>query len=319
MNPNFKNYLLKTTKSNDCNKLEVIQSLWSGYGEIARYQLLNSEHSTVVVKCISPEEGSSHPRGWDSDLSHQRKLNSYKVETNWYESWSNKTTADCRIPKFLGSFSEGVKQWIVLEDLDVHFPLRKGRATFSDLCVCLKWLANFHATFLNSNGEDLWPIGTYWHLQTRPDEFQKIENKELKAKAHLIDKALNECEFKTIVHGDAKLANFCFSENTEQVAAVDFQYVGGGCGMKDVVYLLGSGFTAEECELHEEELLSFYFRELKKVCSSSIDFESLEQEWRNMYSVSWTDFTRFLMGWMPTHQKLNAYSLRLMEKVLKQM
>ena len=81
-------------------------------------------------------------------------------------------------------------------------------------------------------------MGTYWHLDTRPEEFEKIEHKQLKSKAHRIDEILKECEFQTIVHGDAKLANFCFSEHGEGVAAVDFQYVGRGCGMKDVTYFL---------------------------------------------------------------------------------
>ncbi len=128
----------------------------------------------------------------------------------------------------------------------------------------MKWLANFHVTFLTQKPEGLWEIGTYWNLDTRPDEFDKIEPQELKAKAHLIDNLLNQCRFQTIVHGDAKLTNFCFSKNGKNIAAVDFQYVGGGCGMKDVAYFLGSCLSSSECESYEKELLGYYFSEMEK-------------------------------------------------------
>jgi hypothetical protein len=35
-----------------------------------------------------------------------------------------------------------------------------------------------------------------------------------------------------------------------------------------------------------------------------------------MYPIAITDFTRFLLGWMPTHQKLNDYSMQVTEEVL---
>ena len=43
-----------------------------------------------------------------------------------------------------------------------------------------------------------------------------------------------------LAHGDAKVANFCFTNDQHAVAAVDFQYVGGGIGTQDVIYFLGS-------------------------------------------------------------------------------
>jgi hypothetical protein len=183
----------------------------------------------------------------------------------------------------------------------------------------LKWLANFHANFLGHKPTGLWDVGTYWHLETRPDEYEKMKHQELKAKAHVIDELLNQCKYQTIVHGDAKLANFCFSENGNKIAVVDFQYVGGGCGMKDVAYFLGSCLSGIESEIYQNELLDFYFKELQGALNSSsigIDFKDLELEWRRMYPIACTDFTRFLLGWMPTHQKINDYNLNMMKSVL---
>ena len=319
MNSNFKEYLLKTTKSSACLELEVIQALWSGYGKISRYQLMDSSFETVVVKFIALNQSSEHPRGWDSQFGHNRKVKSYEVETHWYENWAQLCTDKCTVPSFLGSYSETKDQWIILEDLNKNFPLRKYQLAFSEVKVCLKWLANFHATFLRKAPTGLWEVGTYWHLETRPDELKKIEHKALKSKAHLIDKVLNQCQYQTIVHGDAKLANFCFSEDGKSVAAVDFQYVGGGCGMKDVAYFLGSCLSSSECEMYEQELLNFYFTAFKKALQSStinVDLEALEKEWRRLYPIACTDFTRFLLGWMPSHQKVNDYHLGLMNLTL---
>ncbi|OJJ17037.1 choline kinase [marine bacterium AO1-C] len=319
MSTKFTDYLLKLTKSTKCKEIETIQSLWSGYGKISRYQLDNASLRTVVVKFIALNESKEHPRGWNTAYSHNRKVKSYQVETNWYEQWSQRCIPHCRVPQLIGSFAEGSNQWIVLEDLNQGFPLRKTQLELAEVKACLKWLANFHSTFLHQAPVGLWEVGTYWHLATRPDELNKMEHQELKSKAHLIDDLLNQCTYQTIVHGDAKLANFCFSESGRAVAAVDFQYVGGGCGMKDVAYFLGSCLSSSECALHQDELLDFYFLTLEQALGSiqpNIDFKALEQEWRTMYPIACTDFTRFLLGWMPTHRKVNDYNLNIMQSVL---
>lgn len=321
MHSRFKEYLLQVTDSTSCEEIEIIQSLWSGYGTIARFQLTGSDLDTVVVKHIAlnlaPHQ--THPRGWNTDRSHQRKVRSYQVETYWYTRWNQQSTGACRTPKFIGSFVAGNNQWIILEDLDAHFPLRKHQLTLTEVKNCLSWLANFHATFMGHRPKGLWEIGTYWHLDTRPDELEKMDHPKLKAKAHEIDNRLNQCKFKSIVHGDAKLANFCFSNDGKNVAAVDFQYVGGGCGMKDVAYFLVSCLSSEECILYEEELLDFYFLELKGglvVHHIAMNSDDIEKEWRMLYPYALNDFTRFLLGWMPAHQKVNAYHLNALNRVL---
>ena len=317
MSTAFHNYLKGVTQAADCKELEVIQSLWSGYGKIARYTLVGAAYTTVVVKSISLRSETDHPRGWNTDRSHSRKLKSYEVETYWYKYWNMECTKTCRVPKCLGSFEEGAHRWIVLEDLDTNYPASKQEVTLAEVKVCLQWLAHFHSTFLGRIPDGLWQVGTYWHLSTRPEELQQMQHKGLKAGADRLDEMLNGCTYQTIVHGDAKLANFCFSSDGERVAAVDFQYVGGGCGMKDVAYFLGSCLTGEQCRIHEAELLDFYFSELKKSTSLDIHFPSLQEEWRQLYPVAVADFVRFLLGWMPTHPKINVYSMGVTEAVLR--
>lgn len=317
MNSNFKKYLLETTKATACQETEVIQSLWSGYGKISRFQLSDTSFKTVVVKNISLEKANQHPKGWNTAIAHLRKVKSYQVETYWYQNFNHLCSSACKTPNFIGSFTEAKNQWIILEDLDTKFPLRKDNLDLSEVKICLKWLANFHAKFLNKKPIGLWKTGSYWHLETRPDEFEKIQNKELKAKAHLIDDLLNNCKYKTLVHGDAKVANFCFAENANQIAVVDFQYVGAACGVKDVAYFLGSCLSSFDCVLYEKELLNYYFLALQNASPKTINFKALEQEWRQLFPLAVADFTRFLLGWMPSHQKVNTYHLNHLKSVLK--
>ena len=292
----------------------TIQRLWSGYGELVKLGLAGSgPGSSVVVKYIVLPSVSVHPRGWNTDRSHARKIRSYDVEMHWYRDWSARCGDACRVARCYAATRVGDERMIVMEDLDAAgFRVRHSELDLAGVKLCLRWLANFHATFMGENPGALWQKGSYWHLETRPDEWAAMAEGPLKNAAAAIDAKLNNCRFQTLVHGDAKVANFCFSTDTRAVAAVDFQYVGGGCGMKDVVYLLGSCLSEEQCEQWQNELLAYYFSGLKKaLADSGLELEELEHEWRSLFAVAWTDFYRFLAGWMPSHQKINEYTRRL--------
>ena len=314
------NYLLELTKAKHILSTEDVQELWSGYGKIIRVYLLGSKYDSIIVKKIHFPNQNNHPKGWNTSASHDRKIKSYRIEKEWYASWGNQTNSTCRIPIFLGALTIGNEEIIVLEDMNnAGYSLRKIALTVEETKLCLKWLANFHAIHMNKEPDHLWSIGTYWHLTTRLDEWRAMPNNKLKKYAKQIDDVLNTCQFQTFVHGDAKVANFCFSIDHQQVAAVDFQYVGGGCGIKDVAYLLSSCLTAEECNTHEEELLAFYFLHLQKAITTNnitVDFTTLKEEWNAMYPLAWADFIRFLQGWSPQHSKLNTYSLQQVEIAL---
>ncbi|WP_244949100.1 oxidoreductase family protein [Mariniblastus fucicola] len=308
--------------------VESIQSLWSGYGEIVRLHLV-PQNETVVVKFVSPPEDRSHKYGWESDVSHQRKLSSYANERAWYNGASSECRERCRMANLIASEAVENRWLFVLEDLDkAGFPIRSSGVNERQLNSCLRWLANLHASFLfdtripNSQisaiEHGLWPTGTYWHLDTRPDEYDSMPGGVLKNSAASIDQKLNSARFQTIVHGDAKLANFCFSES-DDVAVVDFQYVGGGCGMKDFAYFISSCFSDSECESQESDLLQTYFDYLSLAVDDKSLFDAIEEEWRSLYAFAWADFHRFLAGWSPGHWKIHRYSKRLTEQALAQL
>ena len=317
MNDHLQKIVLEATGAQSLSEAGLIQSLWSGYGKIIRCGLHGAEFDSVVVKHVHWPVAAHHPRGWNTNLSHERKVRSYQVETAFYADWASRCSEGCRVPTCYALETHGDEVFMVLEDLDAAgYGERRTRVSGEEIRACLSWLAHFHATFMNEDPEGLWPIGTYWHLETRPDELDALDDRKVKNAAEAIDRRLNEARFKTLIHGDAKLANFCFSNDWKQVAAVDFQYVGGGCGMKDVVYFIGSCLDEDECERQEDALLDYYFQTLDRCMGGGT--ASLEKEWRELYPVAWTDFFRFLQGWSPGHWKINSYSQRLARQVLKE-
>lgn len=299
--------------------VEKIQSLWGGQGQILRLRTDSNSHPTCVLKHISLNSQAHHPGGWNTSASFQRKATSYDVERHWYERYADKCEPACKVPLLLGTKTQHRDSFILLEDLSITYPLRCEKLAVAEARVCLEWLAHFHARFLGNASQGLWPEGCYWHLGTRADEFAAMPAGPVKRAAKTLDAKLAGAQFQTLVHGDAKVANFCFSPTMQSVAGVDFQYVGKGCGIKDVAYFLGSCLTEAECAENESELLNVYFTALCAALSGTVSVQiihKIESEWRSLYGVAWTDFYRFLLGWMPTHQKINSYTVSLCDRTL---
>ena len=310
----------KKTGASSIEFEHTLQSLWSGYGSIDRYRLDGCDIPSVIVKHVRLTDGKRHPRGWNSDLSHRRKIKSYQVETHWYQHYAPLCDDHCRVPGILAVERHGDETIMIMEDLDASgFPGRSQSLDQAGIDRCLDWLAAFHARFMQHKPTGLWTNGSYWHLATRPDELAAMPDGPLKTHAGHIDQWLNGAPYKTLVHGDAKLANFCFSASGDRVAAVDFQYVGGGNGMKDVAYFLSSCLNEDECAQLERPLLDRYFDHLRQHLGRyqpAIDPDAVETSWRPMYAVAWTDFLRFLQGWSPGHWKIHAYSQAIADRVI---
>lgn len=305
----------------DIECIETVQSLWSGYGNIVRYRIGGD---SVIVKTIDiHSQQREHPRGWQTDFAHQRKVSSYQNECFFYASLSQLTTSSARVPECLYQHHDDDFILLVLEDLDASgFNGRLDDAHTLDIAKqILYWLAHFHMQFLQVDRghsqspsvtlEQQWSRGTYWHLATRPDEYHNMPDSALKRAAHRLDDALAHAKFQTLLHGDAKIANFCFDMNKHRVAAVDFQYCGKGVGIVDVMYFLGSALSNTQLTQHADGLVAYYFAQIRHILDDGygqVDISALIVEWQSLYSVAWADFERFLVGWSPGHRKLNSYS-----------
>lgn len=244
-------------------KGERIQTLWGGYGEVRRVRL--DDGSTVVVKHVDARDEKP-------SVGHDRKCRSYDVEKCFYERYAPRCDDTCRVPRLLRARSSDAQWLFVLEDL--------GRRRAPRLEQCVAWLAAFHARFLGVAPDGLWPNGTYWHLATRAEELAVLDDERLRRQAAILDEKLRCCTHRTLVHGDAKLPNFQIANGV--VAAVDFQYVGGGAGVQDLAYLLYE-------EPGEDDLVERYFALLR--------LPHVEREWRDLYPIARDDFRRFLLGW----------------------
>jgi hypothetical protein len=307
---------------------QLIQSLWGGYGELFRATLQGSKYSSVIVKHIKLPQPQQHPRGWNTTLSHQRKLTSYHVEQRWYQHFANDCLPQCPVPKCLYVEKHNDEILLIMEDLaTLGFTQVYTSAEVTietaikphQIQACLSWLAYFHAQHLTTSPTGLWDCGSYWHLATRPDELVALTDMALKQAAPLLDQTLRSSRFQTLIHGDAKLANFCFTADGSRVAAVDFQYVGQGCGMKDVILLLSSCLPFQQCEHAVPGLLDYYFAALQQALSKyqpQVEPQAVEDEWRPLYCIAWADFQRFIKGWSPEHWKINSYTEGLTQQAL---
>ncbi|GLS91697.1 phosphotransferase [Psychromonas marina] len=315
----IKSLLLALSNSKKISAIDLIQGAWGGYGQLLRISVIGGNINSLIIKQIDTPQPDQHPKGWNTNRSHQRKLTSYQVESHWYQHYGQfHQQKSCYIPRHLFSDKKKDQQLLVLEDLrEQGFPIVKAHCSLAEAKTCITWLAQFHLLHMHRAPLGLWETGSYWHLATRPDELENLQDSPLKAAANHIDQILSACPYQTLIHGDAKLANFCFSEDGKQVAAVDFQYVGQGCGMKDLILFISSAVKPEHCKQQAPLLVDHYFKALKQAAeNSAVDAEQLENAWRPLYAIAWADFQRFVKGWSPDHWKINDYTESLTQQAL---
>ena len=291
----------------------LVQSLWGGYGELLRLELRGGAAGSVILKRVVPPTGPA-------SVSDARKRRSYEVEQAWYQEGSRRCPEGSRVAACYAGERVGESRLLLLEDLSNagFFPRRPPGP--AQVRAGLSWLAHFHARFLGARLIGLWKQGSYWHRGTREEEWRRMPAGRLKELAGALDDRLRGARYQTLVHGDSKPSNFLWSAEGG-AAAVDFQYVGPGCGIRDVAYFLDCCLGERGCERDAEEWLDRYFGWLRQALEAEGHesvAEELEREWRALFPVAWSDYCRFYQGW-GRPGPLGSYSqrqLRLAEALL---
>lgn len=170
----------------------------------------------------------------------------------------------------------------------------------------LLWMAKLHSATWGSKADELverkglQPIGSYWHLDTRPDEHDSMSRAgwegRLKKAARAIDERLKRDRMQCCIHGDAKDANMLFFENDKKEVCVgmyDFQYCGKAPPSVDLAYFLCVAVGDTESN---DDLLRFYHEQLLERLPEG-EIKPSIRELRDSVALAFCDFQRFMSGW----------------------
>lgn len=281
-----------------------IASLWSGYGTITRqhHRLVDPDiglpvDSTAILKRVRVPTLTASDL---DDVSHVRKLRSYRVERYFYTHLADKCRSlgahvPMTCPRDTAEDGRG-DDAIFMEDLQHQYPGQVEMDTRGARSV-LDWLALFHASFWPEGDDDddddddgrctiptiettppcadepdvlarleqefgVWSEGSYWPLATRREEFEHLPSTEWEDLAVSIDADLRAIprHFLTLIHGDCKAANVACDATRTRSALYDFQYVGRGPGTRDLVYFFVS--SVRQIDRQETVLLDHYHTKL---------------------------------------------------------
>lgn len=308
-------------------KEEDIASLWSGYGKIIRltYTLADGSPLPIIKKQVSLGIVTSSTQ---QDASHCRKAVSYSIE-RWF--YSHLSAGLCETGAKVPRIYEITKDAMLLEDLSVQYPLEHVTMNLERSLTVVSWLAAFHAHFWTSAAssalktvplgavqtrEGVWEEGGYWPLRTRLEEFQTLSPIWQEAAKQIdLDIRAVPNHLTTLLHGDLKAANIMFSRNFADCAAFDFQYVGNGPGMRDLVYFMISSVAGLN-QTMANTLVTRYHALLQELleekgqhgAAKAYTFEIMMEH----YDLCMADYYRFMLGWVSRRRAVEAKSAKFL-------
>lgn len=339
----------------------TIQQLWAGYGSVKEFtaSVRDAQDKTYfVVKRVNPpsdDTGSvSHAR---KIRSYHVEAHFYEFLVPMLnEMWaalseeSTLTSPEVPQPYFIQCDNDSDDKeagnqsfTFLLSDLRREYIHSSGYTlSLLETRAALRFLAGLHSTFweradilqststCSANNKNVWECGGYWHLETRLDELECMPSEwdHLKRAAYAIDSRMKNksgrCKHQTLCHGDFKSANLLFSSSNAkeyECATVDFQYTGGGYGLKDVVMLFVSSVQTRLLSGNgERDLLQFYFDTL----CQNLDHLGIDKSGYTVedvmiqYELCLVDYVRFMAGW-GFWGASSSYAERRVSSIMKEM
>ena len=275
--------------------------LWAGFG-IVNEITTGTMQTFVVKKVVLPSDCTS--------IGDERKKQSYECEAHFYENGmaSRLHEIGCIVPVPLHVQSGG-SVTIAMTKLDGISA--SGGINFKQAVACMQWFARLHSEFWGNERADaavalgIQQQGTYWYLDTRPDEFATMPSHGWEGRLKLAAAKIDECLksdtcFQTICHGDAKSANMLFKKEEREedewtVQMYDFQYCGKASFGKDLAYF----FICALSDSNEEEaLMQVYYEVLQEELQRKWNEKCPElKELQDVVDLCVCDLGRWMSGW----------------------
>lgn len=287
--------------------LKRVCSLWAGgQGAIWLLSVRTPDSRRITLSTAVKYIPASLTNGEEGELSYgdRRKAIAYQVETNFYQSVVPQLTQQCPTlrlirPYHLERSSDNRRgpTILCLEWID------GGGFSPGHARDVVRWLATFHAQYWGHATVDrvvetanLHAQGSYWHLDTRPHEYDAMPTRgwegRLKRAARAIHGCLQRDPMQCLIHGDVKDANVLLCPDGS-VTMCDFQYTGKGSPTKDLAYFFCS--SVEDLDRVEDELLQVYHEQLSDELVPEV--HPTKSHLHASLAVAYCDFCRFMSGW----------------------
>jgi HAD superfamily hydrolase (TIGR01509 family) len=322
----LKQYILTSVSSSlhITNVTVFDEKIKGGYiSDVVRVELEINHGHDASLNCILKLENPN-----ETKLSQMaQRLGLYEREYYFYENISK--YINIHIPKFFGLIKDHHMNniGILLENINVPGTVLNLNLNEEDIHVSLNIVeaaAKMHAKFWNKNlltsfpalmkNDDAkfnpiwanyvqaqWPafISRWKYLLNDTQIYlaQKIVENFSSIQAQLSDHNL------TLLHGDIKSPNLFYrkyltEENEERYAPyfIDWQYIGCGKGIQDIVFLMIESFDIQKCETVVPILKNFYYTKLLQNGVQNYSLEEYEKDF--IHSICYYPF--FVSIWFGT-------------------
>ena len=289
------------------------------------------------------------------NVGDERKAESYIIEANFYKHLAPTLIKEYGLMMPMPYHVEqdddddGVTICMsYLEGMPPKFSLNRNDNVYS----VLTWLATLHAATWSTVIDHthliecriIQTIGSYWHLDTRPNEHANMSTRgwegRLKLAACAINERLRRDNMQCCIHGDVKEANMLFIRNHGKkgdvssssnggrsdggiVGMYDFQYCGRAPPTVDLAYFFCVSSVQQTTTNNYREYKQYYHQQILsklklKCCDKS--HQSVQQlptldELEDSLELAFSDFQRFLCGLGQWGSDITSIVIKVLNKL----